>query len=167
MENKDNIIEEVVELTEESSQNNSSVKISADVVATIAGVATTEIEGVAGMCTSFAGGIAEKFGGKKSLTKGIKASITDNSTIIDLYVIVDFGVRIPELAWEIQENVKNSVETMTGLKVEKVNIHIDGISFKKSELQPEEASGDDENADDEIIIEEVELEDIPSADEAF
>ena len=48
-----------------------------------------------------------------------------------LYIVVDYGVRIPELSWEIQENVKNSVETMTGLDVQKVNIHIEGVSFEK------------------------------------
>ena len=60
----------------------------------------------------------------------IKISVDVVSTI-DLYIVVDYGVRIPELSWEIQENVKNSVETMTGLDVQKVNIHIEGVSFEK------------------------------------
>ena len=51
-------------------------------------------------------------------------NIKEKSVLIDLYIVVEFGIRIPELAWEVQESVKNSVETMTGLKVEKVNVHI-------------------------------------------
>ena len=127
---------------EEESVGN--VRISVDVVSTIAGIATAEIEGVAGMYSSFAGGIAEKRGAKKSPSKGVKVDMTEETVSIDLYIVVEYGVRIPELAWEIQENVKNNVETMTGLSVEKVNIHIEGVSFAKeaedaaeTELLPE------------------------------
>ena len=158
IENKDDIIEEVIDLAEEKQDT---VKISPDVVATIAGVATTEIEGVSGMCNTFAGGLAEKLGAKKNPAKGIKVEIKESSVVIDLYIIVEFGIRIPELAWEIQENVKNNVETMTGLLVEKVNVHIDGISFKKLESEAKEISVDD----DELIIEETILEEIPDDDE--
>ncbi len=158
IENKDDIIEEVIDLAEEKQDT---VKISPDVVATIAGVATTEIEGVSGMCNTFAGGLAEKLGAKKNPTKGIKVEIKETSVVIDLYIIVEFGIRIPELAWEIQESVKSNVETMTGLLVEKVNVHIDGISFKKFESEAKEVSVDD----DELIIEETILEEIPDDDE--
>ena len=160
MENKNDVIEEVIDLTEET-QKGDVVKISPDVVATIAGVATSEINGVAGMCTSFAGGIAEKLGAKKNPAKGIKVEIKEKNVIIDLYIIVEYGIRIPELAWEIQENVKNSVETMTGLLVEKVNVHIDGISFKKYESEAQDVNLDD----DELIIEETILEEIPDDEE--
>ena len=57
--------------------------------------------------------------------------MNETTATIDLYIVVDYGVRIPELSWEIQENVKNSVETMTGLDVQKVNIHIEGVSLKE------------------------------------
>ncbi|MCC8169454.1 MAG: Asp23/Gls24 family envelope stress response protein, partial [Oscillospiraceae bacterium] len=107
------------------------MKISVDVVSTIAGIATAELEGVADMYSSFAGGIAERLGAKKNPSKGVKVEMTDDTVSIDLYIVVEYGVRIPELAWEIQENVKNNVETMTGLSVEKVNIHIEGVSFAK------------------------------------
>ncbi len=158
IENKDDIIEEIIDLNDEKQDT---VKISPDVVATIAGVATTEIDGVAGMCNTFAGGLAEKLGAKKNPTKGIKVEIKEASVVIDLYIIVEFGIRIPELAWEIQESVKNNVETMTGLLVEKVNVHIDGISFKKFESEAKEIPVDD----DELIIEETILEEIPDDDE--
>lgn len=107
------------------------IKISVDVVSTIAGIATSEVEGVAGMYGTFAGGIAEMLGAKKNPAKGVKVDMSETSVTIDLYIVVDYGVRIPELSWEIQENVKNSVETMTGLDVLKVNIHIEGVSFEK------------------------------------
>ncbi|MDD6484333.1 MAG: Asp23/Gls24 family envelope stress response protein [Clostridiales bacterium] len=106
------------------------IKISVDVVSTIAGIAAVQTNGVAEMYASFAGGIAEKFGAKKNPSKGVKVDMGEDSVKIDLYIVVEYGVRIPELSWEIQESVKNNVETMTGLEVEKVNIHIEGVSFK-------------------------------------
>lgn len=165
MDKREEIIEEIVEIPENEPQSVSSVKIAPEVVATIAGVATAEINGVAGMCGTFAGGIAEILGAKKNVTKGIKVEIKETSTVIDLYIMVDYGVRIPELAWEVQENVKNNVETMTGLTVEKVNIHIDAVSFKKSEQEEKNASNIVDDEADEIIVEEAELEEIPTDEE--
>ncbi len=171
MEKREDIIEEVVEIPEESEESVSNIKIAPEVIATIAGVATSEINGVAGMCSTFAGGIAEILGAKKNATKGIKVEMKENSTVIDLYIIVDYGIRIPELAWEVQESVKNSVETMTGLTVEKVNIHIDGVSFKKSEQEEKESKeaqdGDDADESEEIIVEEAEIEEIPADGEIY
>ena len=168
MEQKNDVIEEVVEIPQETAgEETSSVKIAPDVVATIAGVSASEIKGVAGMCSTFAGGIAEILGARKNATKGIKVEIKDKTTIIDMYIIVEYGVRIPELAWEIQENVKNNVETMTGLTVEKVNIHIDGISFKKAQEQESTEQTDVAEEAEEIIVEEAELEDIPESDEQY
>lgn len=168
MEQKNDVIEEVVEIPQETAgEETSSVRIAPDVVATIAGVSASEIKGVAGMCSTFAGGIAEILGARKNATKGIKVEIKDKTTIIDMYIIVEYGVRIPELAWEIQENVKNNVETMTGLTVEKVNIHIDGISFKKAQEQESTEQTDVAEEAEEIIVEEAELEDIPESDEQY
>ncbi len=132
--------------TEEETVGN--IKISVDVVSTIAGIATTEIEGVAGMYGTFAGGIAEMLGAKKNPSKGVKVDMNESSVKIDLYIVVEYGVRIPELAWEIQENVKNNVETMTGLEVQKVNIHIEGVSFEK---ENEELIEFDDNIGDKAV----------------
>ncbi len=107
------------------------VKISNDVIATVAGIATGEVAGVAGMGGSVVGGIAEILGGKRNRGKGVKVELDGDNVIIDLYIIVDYGVRIPDVSWEVQENVKNSVESMTGMTVEKVNIHIEGVSFER------------------------------------
>lgn len=128
MEDNEKIIDEVT-----LKENGGNVNISDDVVATIAGIATSEIEGVYGMAGGVASGIAEKLGAKKSPQKGVKVDVKPEGAVIELYLVVEFGVRIPDLAWNIQENVKNSVETMTGIEVLRVNIHIDGVHFKEDE----------------------------------
>ena len=128
-ENTNNIIEEIN--VTESGEISGNIKISDEVIATIAGIAAEEIKGVAGMSGTFADGLVEKLGAKKSFSKGVKVEVIENSVIIDLDVIVDYGTKIPDVSWEIQENVKNNIETMTGLEVEKVNIHVEGVSFAK------------------------------------
>ncbi|MBQ7036492.1 MAG: Asp23/Gls24 family envelope stress response protein [Clostridia bacterium] len=119
-------------------ENTNSVKISDDVVQIIAGIAAGEIEGVYGMSNSFAGGIAELLGSKKSVSRGVKVEISDGTAVIDMHIIVRYGARIPDVAWKIQEKVKDEVESLTGLSVEKVNIHIDGIHIEKETAQEEE-----------------------------
>ena len=129
--------DETPEITAGEVEEIGNIKICVDVVSTIAGIAASEIKGVAGMYSSFANGIAEKFGAKKNQTKGVKVEMEDDAVSIDLYIVVKYGIKIPELAWEIQESVKNNVETMTGLNVEKVNIHIEGVSFEKEAPETE------------------------------
>lgn len=158
LETAEDIVEETIEAaevettpeTEEEPIGN--VKISVDVVSTIAGIATSEIAGVAGMSGTLAGGIAEMLGAKKNPSKGVKVDMNEKTVTIDLYIVVDYGVRIPELSWEIQESVKNSVETMTGLEVLKVNIHIEGVSFAKETAEKIELDGTDVVADDDEEI---------------
>lgn len=105
-----------------------SIKISDDVISVIAGLAATEVEGVAGMSGGVVGDITEILG-RKNLSKGVKVAVNDKNVTVDLYIIVDYGVRIPEVAWNIQENVKKAIENMTGLSVTDVNIHVQGVSF--------------------------------------
>lgn len=107
-----------------------SLKISEEVVAIIAGLAATEVPGVAGMSGGIVGGIAEMLG-RKNLSKGVKVEVGEKETAIDLYIIVEYGSRIPAIAWEIQEKVKKNVEEMTGLNVVEVNIHIQGVNIEK------------------------------------
>ena len=114
----------------EYKENNGSIKISDEVIATIATIAVSEIEGVCGLYGSIAGEIVSKLG-KKNFNKGVKITSTETDTIIDISLTVKYGIRIPEVAWEVQENVKKSVESMSGLNVEKVNIHIAGVEFEK------------------------------------
>lgn len=107
-----------------------SVKISEEVVAIIAGIAATDVPEVAGMSGGIVGGIAEILG-RKNLSKGVKVEVGEKEAAIDLYIIVEFGARIPEVAWNIQEKVKTAVQTMTGLNVVEVNIHVQGVNFDK------------------------------------
>ena len=118
---------EVLELEEEIKTENEGIQISEDVVAVIAGVAVSEVSGVAGMAGGFAGGITEVFSGKKNLAKGIKVDVTEKETKIDVNIIVEYGSRIPDVAFEIQKRVKPAVESMTGLKVTEVNVHVQGV----------------------------------------
>jgi uncharacterized alkaline shock family protein YloU len=103
-------------------------KISEEVVAIIAGIAAMEIDGVVGMSPGFAGEIAEILG-RKNLSKGVKVEVGEKEAAIDLYVIINYGCRIPDVSWNVQEKVKKEVEKMTGLKVIEVNIHVQGIHF--------------------------------------
>lgn len=88
------------------------IKITDEVVAIIAGIAAMEVPGVTGMSGGIAGGIAEALG-RKNLSKGVKVEVGEKEAAIDLYIIVDYGYRIPDVAWSIQEKVKHAVEEMT------------------------------------------------------
>ncbi|MCR4430717.1 MAG: Asp23/Gls24 family envelope stress response protein [Tepidanaerobacteraceae bacterium] len=112
----------------ESSSDKGSIKIADEVVGIIAGLAATEVEGVAGMSGGIVGGIAEILG-RKNLSKGVKVEVGEKEAAVDLYIIVNYGVRIPEVAWNVQENVKKAIENMTGLSVVEVNIHVQGVNF--------------------------------------
>ncbi|MDW7674783.1 MAG: Asp23/Gls24 family envelope stress response protein [Bacillota bacterium] len=114
------------------------IKIANDVVAIIAGLAATEVNGVVGMSGGIVGGIAELVG-RKNLSKGVKVEVGVKETAVDIYAIVEFGSSIPEVATKIQQSVKDAVESMTGLKVVEVNVHIQGVVFPKeidSEIEP-------------------------------
>ena len=112
------------------------IRIANEVVGVIAGLAAVEVNGVAGMSGGIAGGIAEMLG-RKNLSKGVKVEVGEAQAAVDLFVVVDYGVRIPEVAWQIQENVKRAIETMTGLEVVEVNVHVQGVHFQQEE-KPEE-----------------------------
>jgi len=107
-----------------------SIKITDEVVAIIAGIAAMDVPGVSSMSGGIANGIAEALG-RKNLSKGVKVEVGEKEAAIDLYIIVEYGYRIPEIAWNIQEKVKKSVEAMTGLNVIEVNIHVQGVNFEK------------------------------------
>ena len=104
------------------------IKIANDVIAVISGVAVSEVPGVYGMAGGFAGGITEVLKGKKNLAKGIKVETTDKNAKIDVNIIVEYGSRIPDVAYEIQNRVKKAVESMTGLKVTDVNVNVQGVN---------------------------------------
>jgi uncharacterized alkaline shock family protein YloU len=114
----------------EKMENNDvgSIRIADEVVGIIAGMAATEVSGVAGMSAGLVGGIAEMLG-KKNLAKGVKVEVGEREAAVDLYIIVEYGVRIPDIALRVQENVKRGIESMTGLDVVEVNVHVQGVGF--------------------------------------
>lgn len=105
-----------------------SIRIADEVVSIIAGLAATEVQGIAGMSGGLAGGIAEILG-KRNFAKGVKVEVGEREAAVDLYIIVEYGVRIPDIALTVQENVKRAIETMTGLSVVEVNVHVQGVGF--------------------------------------
>ena len=111
----------------------SNLVISEDVIGIIAGLAAAEVDGVSGMSLGFVDGINQIIGGNKKYSKGVKIALDGKDVVIDLYVIVKYGVRIPDIAFSIQNSVKTSVETMTGLNVKSVNINVQGVTFDKEE----------------------------------
>lgn len=106
------------------------VKIANEVVAIIAGLAATEVEGVAGMSGGITSGISDMLG-MKNLSRGVKVEVGEKECAIDIFVIVEYGSKISEVAFGVQENVKEAVETMTGLKVIEVNVNVQGVNIPK------------------------------------
>ena len=137
-ENQEEKKEEILEIEENTEGSNDGIKIANDVVAVIAGVAVSEVPGVASMSGGFAGGISEVLSGKKNLSKGIKVDTDEKEVKIDVNIIVEYGSRIPDVAFEIQNRVKKSVEKMTGLKVAEVNVHVQGVKTEREENRIEE-----------------------------
>lgn len=109
-----------------------SVRIADEVVRIIAGLAASEVKGVVGMSGGIVDGFAELLK-KKNLSKGVKVEVGEKQAAVDLFVIIEYGAKIPETAYLIQENVKRAIESMTGLEVVEVNVHIQGVEFKTEE----------------------------------
>ncbi len=130
MDRPSNMSEEELYKEQEPGSKKTDMLITDEVIAIIAGIAASEVEGVAGMSAGFAGGIVEAFGGKNP-AKGVKVETKDEETTIDLFVIVKYGYRIPDLAWNIQEKVKDTVESLTSISVPVVNIHVQGVDFNE------------------------------------
>ncbi len=105
-----------------------SIKISEEALAAIVSYTLSQIRGIASMPAGF----MEKLG-KKDSSKGVKLELSEQEVSVALQLVVDYGVRIPALALEIQNTVRDSIEQMTGLKVKEVNIYVQGISFDRSE----------------------------------
>jgi uncharacterized alkaline shock family protein YloU len=127
-----------------------------EVVAVIAGVAANEVEGIAGMCP-VSTGISDVFSRNKNITKGVKVEVGTEEVSVDVYVNVEYGTPIQTAATNVQESVRKSIETMTGLHVVRVDVHVQGLSFEKEKsenfvgldslnAQPAEASAADETA---------------------
>ena len=113
---------------------NGTVSFATEVVATIAGLAVTEVEGVASMSTP-TGGFADMFSRKNSrnFTKGVRIDLDGNKVTVDVTIVVEYGSPVPDVAHSIQENVKKAIETMSGLDVHAVDVHVSGVSFEREQ----------------------------------
>lgn len=110
-------------------ENGGTIKYANEVIAIIAGVAASEVEGIAGMCTS--GGVSDIFSRNRNITRGVKVEVGGEEASVELYIVVEYGSPIQKVASEVQENVRKAIETMTGLHVVNVDVHVQGVSFEK------------------------------------
>ena len=141
---EENLENKEIEVSEETQDNG--VQIADDVVSIIAGKAASEVSGVYSMAGGFAGGITEVFG-KKNFSKGIKVDVNEQKVKIDVNIIVEYGARIPDVAFEIQNRVKKAVESMTGLNVSEVNVHVQGVNTDIAKSEKEENNNEDEKSE--------------------
>jgi uncharacterized alkaline shock family protein YloU len=116
-----------------SEENVGVVKISDEVVSVIAGIAAEEIKGIMGFQQGVSGNISQIFKGKKSAGKAVKVTLEEDRATIELALSVEYGVKIMEVVAEVQENVKRTVEAMTGLVVAGVNVYVQNIYIPKTE----------------------------------
>lgn len=107
-----------------------SIRIADEVVEVIAGLAASEVEGVVGMSGGLVGDLAHMLGRNKNLSKGVKVEVGEHEVAVDLFIVVEYGVAIPDVALNVQESVKEAIESMTGLKVVEANVHVQGVNFK-------------------------------------
>ena len=115
------------------------VKISDEVVSVIAGIAANEIQRIVEIPHGVSSNISQILKGKKASSgKAVKVTLEEDKAIIELNVAVEYGMRIPEVVASVQENVKRTVEAMTGLKVDKVNVNVQNIYVPKQEQQEAE-----------------------------
>ncbi len=112
---------------------NGTIKFSDEVIAVCAANATLKTKGVADLAGDFTNLLSKSILGKELLSKGVKVSQTEEGVIVDVFVIVEYKVNIPSVAWDIQEHVKNEIIEMTELKVSAVNINIQGVQMPEEE----------------------------------
>jgi uncharacterized alkaline shock family protein YloU len=112
------------------------VEIAPEVIEVIAGIAASEIEGVAAMRGNFASGVVERLG-KKNHGKGVKVELSEDGIKVDVYCVMKFGISIPTVAGKVQDNIRQALLNMTALEVNEVNIHVVGIQFENQKHEVE------------------------------
>ncbi|AIF43471.1 Asp23/Gls24 family envelope stress response protein [Virgibacillus sp. SK37] len=115
------------------------VEIAPEVIEVIAGIAAAEVDGLYAMRGNFATGVVERFG-KKAHSKGVKVELTENGVLIDLFVILNYGISIPQTAQKLQTNIRQTLKNMTALEIDEINVHVVGIQMetRESEEQKED-----------------------------
>ena len=115
----------------EKNTNIGVVQIADDVVAIIAGLATTEVKGVSSMAGNITKEIVTKLG-KKNLSKGVKVEVNEGSVAVDVAINIEYGYNVPEVSKNVQDKVKAAIENMTGLSVSEVNVSIAGVALEET-----------------------------------
>ncbi|MDB4866023.1 MAG: alkaline-shock protein [Cohnella sp.] len=110
------------------------IRISDDVVATIAGLAALETPGIAAMSGGISEGLAKRLSGRNA-QKGVSVEVGQVEAAIDLRIVVQYGIPIHEVGRRLQDNVRETVENMTGLHVVEVNVKVEGVTFKDEEIE--------------------------------
>jgi uncharacterized alkaline shock family protein YloU len=119
---------------EEQQNELGTVEISPEVIEVIAGIAASEVEGVATMRGNFAAGVAERFG-RKNHGKGVKVDLGEDGITVEVSVVMVYGYSIPEVAKKIQSNIKQALQTMTAIELQSVNIHVVGVQFETATVE--------------------------------
>ncbi|CAM3801306.1 Asp23/Gls24 family envelope stress response protein [Alkalicoccus chagannorensis] len=109
------------------------VEIAPDVLEIVTGLAASEIEGVDHLRGSFASGVAERLGRKSTHSKGVKIDLDDEGVMLEIYLVATYGYSIPDIGKKVQENVIQTMEMMTGVKVKHVHIHVTGVQLEPKE----------------------------------
>ncbi|MFO7952007.1 MAG: Asp23/Gls24 family envelope stress response protein [Bacillota bacterium] len=132
-------------LKPDPSKEEDSIRISSDVIAVITSIISSDVPGIAGMSGGVVGGIAERLG-RKDMTKGIIVEVDEDKVTIELNVIVEYGKSIVESTDKLKKEIRNNVEKTTGLKVQAININVQGINVPEEEKPEEEKKGKEESS---------------------
>ena len=124
----------MLEMTQDNGHSYGKIEIAPEVIEVVAGIAASEVEGVAQMRGNFAAGVVERLG-KKNHGKGIRVELTENGIKVDVYCVMNFGVSIPTVAQKVQDNIRQTLFNMTALEAEEVNVHIVGVAFESQRLE--------------------------------
>lgn len=122
------------ELVNVSNTDLGKVEIAQEVIEVITGIAASEVKGVSSMRGSFATDVVERFG-KKSHSKGVKVELTESGILIDLFVVLHFGVSIPQVAEKLQTKIRQTLKTMTALEIAEINVHVVGIQMDQEKVE--------------------------------
>ena len=128
-------------------QNEPIIRVSDEVIAVCAASAALKVKGVADLAGGISDLLTRNLLGKELASKGIKASQSDDTVAVDVNLIVDYGARIPDLAWDVQEKVKNEIESLTGMHVAAVNINVQGVKVPGEEFYDEKTVKRNNDAD--------------------
>ncbi|KRM68075.1 hypothetical protein FD06_GL000193 [Apilactobacillus ozensis DSM 23829 = JCM 17196] len=136
-----------IDLKNTESSELGEIKIAPRVLEIVSSIASVQVKGVNRMCGSFSNSMNELFG-HKEFNKGVKLDFNDDQLNVDVYVYLEYGVSVPQVALEIQKQVKQQLLFMTELKVNEVNVHVEGIVPQKDsvKIDPDQLFSDNENS---------------------